>query len=59
MTIDGKAVSIEQAADLLEVVTIEKEINVGGMTAKWVRDSQGATSVLVQGPTGDFIQFTA
>jgi hypothetical protein len=60
MSIEGKAVSIEQGCDLLEVGSVEKEMSVGGITAKWVTDSQGATSVLVQDSvSGDFIQFSA
>lgn len=59
MEITGKSISIDRATDMLEQGQITKEVNAGGVTAKWVRNSQGATSVLVQGLGEDFIELSA
>jgi len=57
MAIDGKTVSFDEAAGMLQQAVVTKELKAGDLTAKWIEDSQGVKSVLVQGLGDELIRF--
>ena len=56
MNVNGKSISIEQAAEILGSSEISMDVTAGGMTAKGVKNSDGTTTVFVQGLGDTFLQ---
>ena len=58
MEVQGEAVSFDQAADILAGAEVTKELRAGDLSVKWLKDSRGVKSVLVQGLGDELIRFT-
>ena len=54
--VSGSIVSAEYYADLLENGVVTKSCGVGSLNAKWIQATDGATRLIVEGMSSDYLE---